>query len=69
VVGLTCEVCRKAPASRDDILCLECSRMYTILLDLLSAHPELAAEDLERLKELFDWRMQKSRVVVPDTSG
>lgn len=54
-----CEVCGKAPARRADLLCPDCSRAFTIMLELLANHPELAADDLERIKEVFQWRMEK----------
>jgi hypothetical protein len=29
------------------------------MLELLHNHPELAAEDLQRIKDVFEWRMSK----------
>ena len=55
----TCEVCGKRPVRRDDVLCVECSHAYRILVDLLNEHPELAKEDFELIKEIFDWRTKK----------
>jgi hypothetical protein len=31
------------------------------MLELLHAHPELAAEDLQRIKEVFEWRLGKTK--------
>ncbi len=57
----TCEVCGKAPAKRDDILCVDCSRAYRILLELLDEYPGLGADDLARVRETFEWRMKKAK--------
>ena len=57
----TCEVCGKAPAKRDDILCVDCSRAYRILLELLDEYPGLGADDLERVRDIFEWRLRKSK--------
>jgi hypothetical protein len=54
-----CEVCATALARRDDILCPDCSRAFTLLLELLRGHPELAGEDLARIRQVFEWRMHK----------
>jgi len=62
----TCEVCGKAQARRDDILCGECSRAYMILLKVLYDYPELAVGDLERVGEVFQWRMRKIGLPQPE---
>lgn len=54
-----CEVCGGMPAEADDLLCENCSRAFTLMLELLRSHPELTAEDLGRIKEVFDWRMNR----------
>jgi len=58
---LSCEACRKAPANNGDILCADCTRLYVILVDLLREHPELAKDDMARLRELFDWRNRREQ--------
>ena len=57
--GAPCEVCRVAPARKKDLLCPACSRAFILMLELLHNHPELAAEDLQRIKDVFEWRMSK----------
>jgi hypothetical protein len=64
-----CEVCAAALARRDDILCMDCSRAFTLTLELLRAHPELAGEDLDRIKRVFEWRMQKVRLAAIPASS
>ncbi len=59
IAGPLCEVCAKAVAKKGDLLCQDCSAAFTIVLELLAHHPELAADDLERIKEVFEWRMEK----------
>jgi hypothetical protein len=54
-----CEACGRSPARQNDILCSDCAHYYTILRELLDEHPELAANELDRLKELFQWREKK----------
>jgi hypothetical protein len=54
-----CEVCRKAPAKRDDSLCHDCAYYYNILYDLLDEHPDLSVETFDRLKEIYYWRAKK----------
>jgi len=54
-----CEVCAKAVARRGDLLCNECSRAFTIMLELIHGHPEVDVEDLDRIKGVFEWRMRK----------
>jgi hypothetical protein len=58
-VHVICEACGKEQARKNDILCSDCSYYYGILRDLLDEHPELAANSLDRIKELFEWRMKK----------
>lgn len=57
---MKCEACRKAPAKRDDILCLDCTRAYSILMELLSENPDLASEDLSRIKEIYEWYVKRT---------
>jgi hypothetical protein len=59
---LVCEACGKREARKGDILCSECNYYYLILRDLLDEHPELAVNELDRLKELFQWREKKIHV-------
>ena len=59
---MKCEACGKAPAKRDDILCLDCSRAYSILKELLGEYPDLAIEDLGRIKEIYEWYVKKTEM-------
>ena len=65
-----CEVCNKPLAETDYLLCADCSRAFTIVLELLSeskpvtqnwlnTHPELTSDDLNRANEVFKWRNKK----------
>jgi hypothetical protein len=65
-----CEVCNKPLAEKDYLLCADCSRAFTIVLELLreskpidqgwlDAHPELTTDDLNRVNEVFKWRNKK----------
>ena len=56
LLALTCEACGRAPAKKEDILCDDCDYHYTILLELAGEHPELG---INRLKEIYEWRMKK----------
>jgi hypothetical protein len=60
--GTLCEVCAKATARRGDLLCGDCSRAFTLMLDLLRRHPEVDAADLDRMREVFRWRIEKTGV-------
>lgn len=64
---LKCEVCTKPLAETDYLLCADCSRAFTIVLKLLressptmqsslETRPELTADDLNRVKEVFKWQ-------------
>jgi hypothetical protein len=55
-----CEVCAKATARKGDLLCGDCSRAFTLMLDLLRRHPEVDVPDLDRMREVFRWRIEKS---------
>jgi len=55
-----CEVCAKSTARKGDLLCGECSRAFTLMLDLLSRHAEVDATDLDRMREVFQWRIEKT---------
>jgi hypothetical protein len=65
--GRACEVCKGMPAEADDLLCENCSRAFTLMLELLASYPELSAEDLNRIKDVFEWRM--NRIGVPPGSS
>jgi hypothetical protein len=54
-----CEVCANATARKGDLLCGDCSRAFTLMLDLLHRHPEVNARDLDRMREVFRWRIGK----------
>lgn len=54
-----CEVCAKAVARRDDLLCGDCSRAFTLMLELLHGHPDIDVADVDRIKEVYEWRMRK----------
>jgi hypothetical protein len=55
-----CEVCAKSTARKGDLLCGDCSRAFTLMLDLLRRHPEVDVPDLDRMREVFRWRIEKS---------
>jgi hypothetical protein len=55
-----CEVCAKATARKGDLLCGDCSRAFTLMLDLLRRHPEVDAPDLDRMREVLRWRIGKA---------
>jgi hypothetical protein len=65
-----CEVCAKPLTETDCLLCPDCSRAFTIALELLreskpiiqnwlDAHPELTTDDLSRVSEAFKWGSKK----------
>jgi hypothetical protein len=65
-----CEVCGRVLAESDRLLCVDCARAFTFVLELLresapliqsrmEAHPELTADDLDRIREVFKWRSGK----------
>jgi hypothetical protein len=65
-----CEVCSRPLTETDYLLCADCSRAFTIVLELLreskpmiqnwlDAHPELTTDDLNRASEVFKWRNRK----------
>jgi hypothetical protein len=63
-----CEVCGKAMARRGDLLCGDCSRAFTLMLDLLHRHPGIEGKDLERIKEVFEWRTKETgELLQPET--
>jgi glycosyltransferase involved in cell wall biosynthesis len=55
-----CEICRNAPARTDDILCVDCSRAYGLLLEVLHDHQYLAPDDLEHLGQALEWKMNNT---------
>jgi len=59
-----CEACGEAQAKRDDILCLDCSRAYGILVDLLTDHPGLGGKDLRRIVEMYEWYAKKKQATL-----
>ena len=63
-----CEVCAKAVARRDDLLCGDCSRAFTLMLELLHGHPDIDVVDIDRIKEVYEWRMRK-RGLLPAEPG
>jgi len=65
-----CEVCKKPLTEKNYLLCPECMRAFTIVLEVLrepkpiiescsKAHPELTPDDLNRVSEVFKWRNKK----------
>lgn len=58
--GALCEVCDKATARKGDLLCGDCSRAFTLMLDLIRRHPEVDATDLSRMRDVFQWRVEKT---------
>jgi hypothetical protein len=65
-----CEVCNNPLAETDYLLCADCSRAFTIVLELLreskpiienwlNTHPELTTDDLNRANEVLKWRSKK----------
>jgi hypothetical protein len=61
--GPVCEVCAKDVARRGDLLCGDCSYAFTVMLEILHGHPEVDVQDLERVRQVFEWRMKKKRLV------
>ena len=57
--GALCEVCAKATARKGDLLCGDCSRAFTLMLELLHGHPDVDVADVDRIKEVYEWRMRK----------
>lgn len=55
-----CEVCAKPLEKRNDLLCADCSRAFTVVLELVRGHPELDLGDFDRIKDVFEWRMKKT---------
>ena len=55
-----CEVCGKAMARKGDLLCDDCSRAFTLMLDLLHRHPGIDTNDLVRIKEVYEWRTKET---------
>jgi len=56
-----CEVCRKAPARREDIISSDCARAYAILTEIISEFPDFTEDDFDRLKEVYEWRTHQQR--------
>jgi hypothetical protein len=65
-----CEVCNKPLTQSDYLLCADCSRVLTIVLELLreskpitqeslSSHPDLPADEINRAAEILKWRNRK----------
>jgi len=69
VTGPSCEVCAKPLDRVGDLLCGDCSHAFTVMLELLHTHPEIAANDIERIKEVFEWRLKKIRPMEATTES
>ena len=65
-----CEVCAAPLSETDCLLCPQCSRAFTIVLELLrepspvpqnwlEMHSELTSEDLDRVGRVLKWRSRK----------
>ena len=61
---IVCEACGKASAKRDDILCLDCSRAYRILMDLFAEYPNLADADIGRIMKIYEWYSKKTEATI-----
>jgi hypothetical protein len=59
---MLCEACGKSQARYGDILCSDCAHYYAILRELMSQHPDLAVNELDRLKEIFQWREKEDQL-------
>ena len=70
-IGHACEVCGRPLAEIGHLLCVDCSRALTFVLELLresapliqsrlEAHPELTADDLDRVREVFNGAAARS---------
>ena len=59
MAGTVCEVCGKSVARRDDLLCGDCSHAFALMLELLHGHPDVDVADVDRIKEVYEWRMRK----------
>ena len=52
-------------ARKGDLLCGDCSRAFTLMLDLLRRHPGINAADLGRIKEVFEWQSRNTNPLQP----
>ena len=59
VPGHACEVCMSTLLGKDDILCTDCSRAFTLVLELLRSHPDLDMHHLLRIRDVFQWRLKR----------
>jgi hypothetical protein len=60
-----CEVCGTGTPKQGGMLCADCSYAFTVLLELLHGHPDIEIKDLERIKRVFEWRMNKLGLAAP----
>jgi hypothetical protein len=63
----TCAVCANALERNEDLLCGDCSRAFTLMLELMRGHPEVNAEDLARMKDVFEWRTNRLGIGKPQS--
>lgn len=61
--GPVCEVCSKDVAKTGDLLCGDCSYAFTVMLEILHGHPEVDVKDLDRVRQVFEWRIKKKALV------
>lgn len=47
--------------------CLDCSHAFTLMLELLHGHPEVDIGDLDRIRQVFKWRMRKKGLAASDS--
>jgi len=62
-----CAVCANALERNEDLLCGDCSRAFTLMLELMRQHPEIEAEDFARMKDVFEWRTNRLRIGQPQS--
>lgn len=62
-----CAVCANALERNEDLLCGDCSRAFTLMLELMRGHPEVDAEDLARMKDVFEWRTNRLGIGKPQS--
>jgi hypothetical protein len=64
-----CAVCANALEKDEDLLCGDCSRAFTLMLELMRGHPEVDAEDLARMKAVFEWRTNRLGIGKPQSKA
>jgi hypothetical protein len=62
-----CAVCANALERNEDLLCGDCSRAFTLMLELMRYHPEIDAKDLARIKDVFEWRTKRLEIENPQS--